>query len=76
MNRILALACAVAAVSACSDHKDYDARSACLTMGYKAGQSDFDKCVKDERASRMMIEQQKAFEQRQQDIEDWHKRGY
>jgi len=59
-------------LSACATpKKDYESIARCQELGYKPGTSLYDQCLKEEKASRLLQEQRREFDQRKQDERDW-----
>lgn len=79
MKRIAVVVC-VMLVTACtngSPQRDYDSSKACAERGVPTGTPEFEKCVSEERTTRMLEEQRREFEQRKADEEFWrNNRGY
>lgn len=56
--------------------KDYDAMRACQERGEKPGTAGYEQCIKDEKAEKLLKQQQREFEQMKQDERDWKLRRY
>lgn len=54
--------------------KDYESTARCQELGYKPGTVEYDNCVKEERASRLLQKQRREFDQMKQDERDWKMR--
>ncbi len=64
--------------AACSSapKKDYDAIARCQEQGHKPGNADFDECVKEEKASKILKQQRDEFERIKREEQDNRLRRY
>lgn len=76
--RGIAMACFVFTLSACADQGGSDGVSArhCSGLGFKPGTKEYERCLRDERTSRLMEEQRQDFERMKQEQQDWKLRRY
>jgi hypothetical protein len=70
MKYTVLFACVALAACGGPGKPDYDAQARCQGLGYKAGTTAYDQCVKDEVASKMLKQQREEFERMKQDRED------
>lgn len=77
MIRSVCLSILAIALFACdAPRKDYESSAKCHDLGYKPGTPEFEDCVRNERAERMMRQQREEFERLKQDERDWKMRRY
>jgi hypothetical protein len=69
---------AVLLLTACAGNsgRDYDGSARCQGMGYKPGTAEYEQCLKEEKAARLMEQQRQLDERREQERRDQINRRY
>lgn len=76
MKKYIVIATLVLAACAGESRTDYEASARCQEMAYKPGTAEYEQCLKDEKAERLMDQQRKLNERREQDRRDQINRRY
>ncbi len=67
MRVLLSSICLLALAACADDGRDYDASKQCVSRGFQPGTPAYESCVREERTTRLMEQNRREFEQRQQD---------
>lgn len=63
-------------VNACTPEPDRATIAKCETMGHTAGTKDYQTCVREENAAKLMEQQRREYEMMKQNERDWKMRNY
>jgi hypothetical protein len=77
MRKTILIAAVILCLAGCTQEggKDYDA-AACQLQGLKPGTTEYDHCVEEEKARKMLAQQRQEFERMKQYDRDSKLRGY
>jgi hypothetical protein len=76
MNKYVMLALAMMLAGCADDKRDYEAAASCQAKALQPGTAEYDQCVRDMRAERLLQQQQREFEQMKREERDWKMRRY